>query len=416
MSMDAKMAWRNIWRNTRRTILTICAIAFASMILVFMLSFQLGSYETMINSSVKIHTGHVQVQAVGYQDKKDMHLVVPDPGAIGAILNKTPGVDAYTYRAKAFSLASSKERTYGVVVTGIDPAKEAGVSTLKISIIQGSYLSASDSDQEAGQALVGKLLAKNLRVGPGDELTVLGQGRDGSIAAAVVEVKGIYSSGLDDFDRSSIHIPLKLFQDIYSMEGAVHEVVAVGKSLKHVPEIKKGVAGAIKKTDPKLFLAVLDWEELMPGLRQAIEMDLVSGIIFYLILILVVAFSILNTFLMAIFERTREFGVLMAIGTTPGRLTKLLLIESVSLSMIGIVSGIFLGCLITLYFQAHGIEISGTSELLSQFGISGRMHPKLSLLSVISGPAIVLFITFLAALYPALKVRGLHPVEAMTYV
>jgi len=123
-------------------------------------------------------------------------------------------------------------------------------------------------------------------------------------------------------------------------------------------------------------------------LRQAIEMDLISGLLFYPILILVVAFSILNTFLMAIFERTREFGVLMAIGTTPRRLTKLLLIESLSMTMIGIITGIFLGCLITWYFQIHGIELSGTSELLSQFGISGRLYPKLSLLSATIGPAI----------------------------
>jgi putative ABC transport system permease protein len=193
-------------------------------------------------------------------------------------------------------------------------------------------------------------------------------------------------------------------------------VVVVGKSLGQVPEIKEKILDGMnemRNTDP---LAVLDWEELMPGLRQAIEMDLVSGIIFYLILILVVAFSILNTFLMAIFERTREFGILMAIGTRPGRLTRILLIESLSITLLGITTGIALGCIITGYFQVHGIQIPGTSELLSQYGISGRIHPKLSLLSVLTGPALVLFITFLAALYPALKVRGLSPVKAMTHV
>ncbi|MFC1516494.1 ABC transporter permease [Thermodesulfobacteriota bacterium] len=412
--MDAKMAWRNIWRNPRRTLLTISAIAFASMLLVFMLSFQFGSYETMINSSVKIHSGHLQVQAKGYQDKQGMRLVVPDPESIGAILNRIPEVDAYTYRTKAFSLVSSRERTYGALVVGIDPSLEGDVSTLKSAVRQGSYL--VENETESAQALVGRLLARNLRVGPGDELTLLGQGRDGSVAATVVEVIGIYGSGLDEFDRSSIHIPLKHFQAIYSMQGAVHEVVAVGDSLKQVSGIKKETEAGIKGLKEKAPLVVLDWEELMPGLRQAIEMDLVSGLIFYLILILVVAFSILNTFLMAIFERTREFGVLMAIGTTPGRLTRILLIESLSMTMIGIAAGIVLGSLVTGYFQVHGIEISGTSELLSHYGISGRIHPKLSLLSMSIGPTLVLFITFMAALYPALKVRGLRPVEAMTHV
>jgi len=412
MSIDVKMAWRNIWRNPRRTILTISAIAFASLLLVFMLSFQFGSYETMINSSVKIHTGHLQVQSTGYQEKKSIRLVVPDPDAIGKILDQIQSVEAYTSRAEAFSLVSSKKRTYGSIVFGIDPVKEAKVSTLKSLIRKGSYLAKDDTDQ----VLIGNLLAKNLKIDIQDEITILGQGRDGSIAATVVKVKGIYSSGIDDLDRNSIHIPLKYFQDVYGMYGAVHEVVVIGKSLKAVDGIKAILNTGIKKINPKLSLVVLDWKELTPGLLQSIELDLVSGIIFYFLLILVVAFSILNTFLMVIFERTREFGVLKAIGITPGRLTKLLLIESISMTIIGIAAGIIAGSLITLYFQGHGIDISGASDILVQYGISGRIYPRLSMLSAFSGPGIVFIITFLAALYPALKIRSLRPIEAMTYV
>ena len=409
MSIDAKMAWRNIWRNTRRTILTICAIAFASLLLVFMLSFQFGSYETMINTSVKIQTGHLQIQAQEFQEKKNIRQVVPEPEKIAAILKTISHIAAYTYRGQAFSLISSNDRTYGVAVTGIDPDREADVSRLKSLIREGDFLTAEDTDQ----ALIGRLLAQNLRVKLGDELTVLGQGRDGSIAATVVQIKGIFSSGISDFDRAAIQIPLRTFQEIYSMQGAVHEVVVIADSLRNVDAIKTGVEAGLPSLNLKNPLMVLDWDELMPGLRQSIEMDLISGLIFYLLLVLVVAFSILNTFLMAIFERTREFGVLMAIGTAPGRLTKVLLIESMTMTLIGIVTGIIVGSLITLYFQVHGIDFSGASELLSQFGITGRMYPKLSWLSAISGPLAVLMITFFAALYPALKVRRLQPVEAM---
>ena len=409
MSIDAKMAWRNIWRNPRRTLLTMGAIAFSSLLLVFMLSFQFGSYETMINASVKIHTGHLQIQAKGYQAKKNIRRVVTDPAAMGNILKKIPQVVAYTYRAQAFSLVSSKKRTYGIGVTGIDPVREARVSHLKSLIRQGRYLSEGDTDQ----ALVGELLAKNLRVGLGDELVVLGQGYDGSIAAFVVKIKGIYRSGMDEFDRASIQIPLRFFQDAYTMDGAVHQVVAIAESLSDISAIKARITSWLSSLNPDYPLAVLDWEQLMPGLRQAIEMDLISGIIFYALLVLVVAFSILNTFLMAIFERTREFGVMMAIGTTPGRLTKLLLIESLTMTMAGIVAGILIGCLVTLYFQVHGINLGGSAELLSQYGISGLIYPRLSLLSIMIGPCMVLAITFFAALYPALKVRSLRPVEAM---
>ena len=413
MPVDIKMAWRNIWRNPRRTVLTILAIAFAALLLVFMLSFQFGSYEAMINSSVNIHTGHIQIQAQEYQDKQDINLVVQDPAAVADILENTENVKAFSFRSQAFSLVSSDKRTYGAVVIGVDPLKEAKVSSLKTSIRQGQYFSGDNTDRTGGQALVGRLLAKNLHAGIGDELTVLGQGREGSIAATVVTVRGIYNSGMDEFDRSSIHIPLKLFQETYSMQGAVNRVVVVAKSLRNVAGIKKTLVSRLPHIKTKHPLRVLDWQQLMPGLRQAIEMDLVSGIIYYLILILVVSFSILNTFLMAIFERTKEFGVLMAIGTTPGRLMKLLLIEYMSMTVIGIISGIVFGCIITMYFQVHGINIAGSSEILRQFGISGRLYPRLSFVSAITGPSAVFIITFFSALYPALKIRRLSPVEAM---
>ena len=412
MSIETKMAWRNIWRNPRRTILTVCAITFATVLLVFMLSFQFGSYETMINTSVKISTGHLQVQAEKYQEKKSIRYVIPDPRAIADIVDQIPEVAAYTFRAQAFALISSKDRTYGVVVTGIDPQKEATVSRIKKLVYAGNFLTADD----ANQALVGNLLAKNLRVSIGDELTLLGQGRDGSIGATVVQVKGIFRSGIDEFDRSAMQIPLSTFQDIFSMEGAVHEVVVIAKSLSDVSRIKTQLKAALAVLNNGKALKILDWQELMPGLRQAIEMDLVSGLIFYGLLIIVVAFSILNTFLMAIFERTKEFGVMMAVGTTPRRLTKILLIESMSMTLIGIITGICIGIGITYYFQIHGIDFSGGSELLSQFGITGRMYPKLSMLSVSIGPFMVLFFTLFAALYPALKVRRLRPVEAMTAI
>jgi ABC-type lipoprotein release transport system permease subunit len=412
MTIDLKMSWRNIWRNPRRTVLTVCAIAFASAILVFMLSFQFGSYDAMINTAVKIHTAHLQIQAKGYKEQKDMRLVIANPGKVAEVLEKTTEIEAYSFRGNAFSLVSSKERAYGIMVTGIDPGLEPKVTRIKKSIRKGGYLSKDDTEK----ALVGELLANNLQVKPGDELTLLGQGRDGSIAATVVTVKGIFQSGLDEFDRNTIQIPLRLFQDVFAMNGSVHEIAAIGKSLSDIEKIKKTVAKGINRIDARNSMIALDWEELMPGLSQVISMDLVSGLIMYVILVLVVAFSILNTFLMAIFERTREFGMMTAIGTTPGRLTRLLLIESSFMTLVGVVAGIILGCLVTWYFQIHGINIAGASEILQYYGISGSLYPKLSLLSATLGPAIVLVITFFAALYPALKVRRLKPVEAMTYV
>ena len=411
MSIDLKMAWRNIWRNFRRTLITVSAICFACVLLVFMLSFQLGGYETMINSSVKIHSGHLEIQAEGYNDKNNIRMVISDPENIGKICRKFKDIVSFTFRAKAFSMVSSEKKTYGAMVIGIDPLKEALVSTLEKSIRSGDYLTEKDQDQ----AIVGSLLARNLKISVGDELTILGQGKDGSIAAAVLHVKGIYTSGMDEFDRSTIHIPLKTFQNIFSMGNSVHEIVIIADSLKSINGIKKKL-NKIFKTKNLKGLAVLSWDELLPGLRQGIEMDLISGIIFYILLIVIVAFSILNTFFMAVFERTREFGVLMAIGTTPGRLVKLVLTESFLMTIVGIGCGMAVGIIITLFFQFHGIDLGGSSEMLRHYGISGKLYPRLSFISLFSGPVVLSVITLLTSLYPAMKIKRLTPVKAMTYV
>lgn len=385
------------------------AIVFATTLLIFMLSWQFGSYDTMINSAIRTYSGHLQVQAKGYKEKRDVRLVVRDLHQLKVLLEDLPEVKAYTFRGNAFSLLSSKARTYGAMVIGIDPMREARVSTIKKLIRAGDYLSEEDDNG----ALLGELLARNLRVGVGDEVTVLGQGRDGSIAATVVKVKGIYSSGQDTFDRSFIQIPLKTFQEVYSMGTAVHEVVILCKGLDRVQEIKEILASSMERLEGKDVIVVLDWKELMPGLIQAIRMDLFSGFIMYILLIIVVAFSIMNTFLMAILERTREFGVLLAIGTKPGRLTRVLLMESATLTVLGILVGVMAGSLVTYYFQAHGIVVSDASEILRQYGLPERLYPRLSSLSVLIGSGIVLAITVITALYPALKVRRLRPVEAM---
>jgi len=412
MSVELKMAWRNIWRNTRRTLLTIAAISFASLILVFMLSFQLGCYETMINTSVKISTGHLQVVARGYLEDKKMRLVIKDPDQVARVLDRVEGIDAYTFRANGFSLVSSDQRTWGVVVTGIDPLGEASVSTIKSLVRKGRYL----KEEDTYAVLLGAHLARNLKVDINDELTILGQGSDGSIAAAVLTIQGIFDSGIDEFDRNVIMMGLRGFQEVFSMGKSVHEAVITAGSLGDVAMIQQQIQQEFSLTRNADTLDVPDWMEIMPGLLQGIQMDLVSGIIMYIILIVVVAFSIFNTFLMAIFERTREFGVMMAIGAKPSRITQLVMFESIFMTTLGIILGIGLGSLITLYFQKYGIYIAGTEDILKQYGIPDRLYPRLSLISGTAGPLVVFFITFVSSVFPAMKIRKLKPVEAMALV
>lgn len=383
------------------------AVAFATVLLVFMLSLQFGNYATMIDSAVKLRTGHLQVQAKGYMERRDIRLVVSDPASVAGMLGRLPGVSAYTFRASAFALVSSKNRTYGTIVTGISD-REATVSTLSRTLRQGQFLSAADG----GQALVGSILSKNLQVKPGDEVAVLGQAWDGSVAATVVRVKGIISSGQDDFDRISFYLPLPYFQSVFAMGNSVHEVVATARTLDDVPRIKQ-MLGEIVRKSPNPDLRVLDWKELTPGLMEVITFDLVAGLLFYLVLIVVVAFSILNTFFMAIFERKREFGVMMALGSRPAHITKLLSIESLMIIAMGSAAGIIVGVIVTLYFESHGITIPGAGELARLYGVPERMLPRLSFLSLVIGSGLVVAISIITTVIPVFKVRRLRPVQAM---
>jgi len=404
-----KMAWRNLWRNPRRSILTILAIAFSGLLLVFMLSFQFGTYDDMIELSLRVGPGDLQVTADGYREDEDIRKVVENPEAVGSILEGLHQVSAYTYRANAFSLLSSEKRTYGAMITGILPEREMAVTTIEKVIREGEYL-----PRESGnRVLLGRTLAENLQSAVGDDIVLLGQARDGSVAAGVLRVAGIFSTGMPEMDRHMAMIHLDTFNELYFMRGAVHQVVAICDTLDHVPAVERKLKVALNNLNPRHKLVIWNWRQLIPGLLQGIKIDLFSGVIFYLLLIIVVAFSILNTFLMAVFERTREFGVFLALGVTRARLARLLLYESMFLTFMGLAAGMVGGALLTIYFSKHGIHISGAEEILRQYGLPEVLRPKLSLLSLWLGPAVVFGITFLTALYPALRVRFLKPANAL---
>jgi len=402
---DYLLAWRNIWRNSRRSILTILAIVFASGLLVFMLSFQFGAYEDMIDSSVRLSTGHVQVQAEGYQKRPEMHKVIENPSPLLEGIAGLEGVYAVTSRSETFALAAGAERSRGVMVSGVRAGVERRISSLPGQIREGRYLQDGDSDV----AVIGALGAERLKIGVGDECTLIGQGRDGSVAATVVIIVGIFRTGIDEFDRSAIQIPFSDFDSVFSMEGSAHRLVIITENLAD----DRPVAAAVRMMPGVEGLVVLTWDELTPGLRQSIELDLIGGVIMYAILVIVVAFSILNTFFMAIFERTREFGVLMAIGTKPLRLVKIMLLESLAMTCVGLAAGMVLGVAATLFFSYYGISMGDSSELMAQYGLADRLYPRLSVMSILIGPAIISVVTFITALVPALKIVSMRPVAAL---
>ncbi len=425
--MILRLAWRNIWRHPRRSGLTIAAIAFAAFLLVFMITLQLGSYDMMIENNLSVLTGHFQLQREGYLDKPKMRSTIAQAQSLAETLRQINGILDITVRANGFALVASEQRTYGTQILGVETAHEGKVSTIPGRIQSGQFLS-SDNAQEV---IIGQALARNLKVKVGDELTFLGSGRDGSIAAAVLPIVGIFNSGLSEIDRGLIEMPLTTFQEIFSMGESAHLLVGMVKHFNDLETVLAQVRTHLN-AQPVLQttthhsdshsvnnwanLVVLDWNTLVPGLRQMIEADKMNGWFMYFCLILIVTFSILNTFLMAVLERTREFGVMLALGTKPLFIGKLVMLESCLLTLVGLAIGLLLGTAITLYYYVYGFTYPGMAELGTEFGLTETVTPQLSVLAFTLGPTAILVFTLIASLYPAFRIRLLKPVDAMKSV
>ncbi len=405
-SITLRLAWRNLWRHPKRTWLTMGAMVFSNVLLVFMITLQFGMYGLMIENTLQTLTGHMQVQAIGYKDDVKMRQVVPDIQALSAELRADFSLDTISPRAAAFALASSDERSFGIQVLGVDPVHEPLVSNLPGLVARGRYL----NDSEAAEIVIGSVLARNLQVDVGGEVTLLGSGRDGSFAAAIATVSGVFESGVTEFDRSIAEVPLSFFQDVFYMDGAGHRIVITVPELSAVDTLLPEVAAALPDNEN---LTVHDWDALQPGLRQAIQADMSSAFFMYGILVVLVAFSVLNTQLMSVLERTREFGIVMSLGVSPGRLGKLVMLETGLMGALGLLGGMAFGALFTLYFTYNGFSYPGMDEMARNFNLPAEVYPQITSTTLTLGPLAVLLFTLLSAVYPALRLHWLHPVEAM---
>lgn len=384
-------------------------MVFSNILLVFMMSLQFGMYDLMIDNSLQAFTGHMQVQATDYIDDQRMRQTVPDVSALAQSLRDELNMDAVAARGQAYVLASSEERSYGIAVVGVEPNFEPKVSNIPGLVSRGKFF----SSKEAAEIVIGAVLSRNLRIGLGDEITLLGSGVDGSFAAVVVTVVGIFESGVADVDRSIAEIPLGLFQDTFFMRGAGHQVVINAPAVDLAPALQSRVEDLLPKGEG---LVVQDWNRLLPGLKQAIQADMGSSFFMYGVLTILVAFSVLNTQLMSVLERTHEFGIVMALGLKPGRLGRLVLLETMIMGLMGAALGAFFGAILTAYFSINGFQIPGMEEMAVQFNLPARMYPQISTLSLLLGPGIILAFSLLAAIYPAIRLHWLRPVDAMRAV
>jgi putative ABC transport system permease protein len=403
--MVAQLAWRNLWRRPQRTLLSLLSIAIVTSLLVFMLSFQQGVYGTMKENTLRIFDGFAQFQPKGYADDPSLERAIEHPAMLAREATALDGVTVAAPRVNGFAILANGARSYAGAVIGVDPASERKVSSIAATIRTGRYLATADSDA----AVLGDILAHNLKLAVGDKITLLGSARDGSVAADVLRVVGIFHSGIPEFDRTILEMPLSRAQTTFAMEGRASTIALGGPSLTAV----NAALPALETLGQQHGVAVLDWGAMEPALRDMLTLKVATSMLFYLTLVAVVAFIILNTLLMSVLERTREFGVLMAVGMRPRSIGAMVWIELLSLALLGCAIGLAIGAGVSLWFVAHGIVFPGLGPLMAQFGLPQRLYPAFNLTSALVGPGAILVAIAAGGIVPYLRVARLTAASAM---
>ncbi|MEN9807186.1 MAG: hypothetical protein RL756_1706 [Pseudomonadota bacterium] len=408
-----RLSWRNLWRNRRRTGLTAGGIAFAVLLLCFAMSQQAGSYRLMIENGTTFMTGQIQIQAAGYQDDPRVERLVPDAQALRERVEALPGVQAAAERVQAFALVSAGERTVAAQIVGVDPEREPEVSKLPGMVRVGQFFAAYTPESQPLDTrvpvMLGSGVARNLGVELGAEVVLLGTQPEGGIAALVGVVSGILDTGQAELDRSLLLAPLDQVRQAWALDTGAHALVVRTTTVDAVPDVQRGIETLLDEG-----IAVLPWQTLLPELEQTIAFDRVSNRLFYGLLALLVSFSIVNSFVMVVFERTREFGLLMAMGMRPWRLLLMLELEALWLALLGVALGALLAWPLVAWTSAVGLPLGESAGMmLRRFHLPDRMYAALDAAAFVEPMLLMTAATLVAALLPALRVRQLSAVEAL---
>ncbi len=409
--MGLRLAWRNLWRNPKRTWLTAGGIAFAILLVSSFKALQLGSYVQMKALATSLLTGHVQIQTEQYIDDPSFRETLSGISALLPVLQDLPQVDYVLPRIEAFALVSVGERSFGAQILGVDVDQEAQALRYLKTLSEGRLPTASN------EVVIGEVLARNLRAKVGDELVVLGSGKEGGVAALASNIVGLVATGMTDLDRAIVVAPRVAVQEAFYLQDEVQTIVLVGADPSIGPAVQQRVQQALGLVAERSSWRARSWQKLLPDVEQSIELDRVSADIMYYIILGLVAFTIVNSFVMTIFERTREFGMLLAIGMRPGSIVGLLQWESFFIWLLGATIG--LGIAITLVALLANIGIplgESVSEMAAQMYMPTRLFPTLDSDAFTIAPVVLLVGSLLAALIASLRIYSMRPVEAMRHV
>jgi ABC-type lipoprotein release transport system permease subunit len=409
MDLYFRLAWRNIWRHRRRTVIIALAMGLSLGMMMFYDGLMDGFNQAIAGNAVRVLGGNIQVHAEGYREKVESNplITIADDTAIVQAALSQPNVIAASRRIQTGGLISNREGSFSMSIIGIEPEAEAPVSLIAEHIVEGRYIEPTDEDS----VLIGKGLAEALSLKVGDRVTMVGSDIHKQNRQRTMTVIGIYDLGIPSIEKATSYISLTEAQDLFGLHGQVTEIQITLKQVGTEAAVVSALSSALPGYE------VDAWNENYPELGNAVGRKNIVMDIFSVIIVMISGIGILNLLLMAIYERTREIGLLGAMGLKPHQIATIFILEGTLIGVVGVLAGIATGLIINLSLMQVGMDYSKFAGITDYMAlISGRIYPTLGVSKLPWRATIVLIVSMLAAFIPASIAARREPAEALHYV
>ncbi len=404
MEIYIKMAWRNIWRNKKRTLLTIFSIFMAVFLSLFTRSMQIGVYTNMISNAVKFSSGHIQIHKKGYWENKSISTIFADTPNMDSVISQDKNIVFSIPRIESYSLASSGKHTKGSLIIGTNPKLEDELNKYSQKIVKGKYLEANDK-----AVIVAEKLAEYLNVGVNDTLILLGQGYHGITAAAQYPIKGIIDYPIPQLNNQLVVMPLKEAKYFFATENKITSLSLMVNDADKIDE----TINKLKKNLPDKY-EIMPWQEMNTELVQAIQSDSIGGIIMLAILYIVIGFGVFGTIMMMTMERKKEFAVMVSIGMQKTKILLVVALETFFIGLVAIILGIIISYPFIAYLHNNPIPLTGDmASAYETFGIEPIIPFSTKAGIFINQVLSVVGITFVAVIYPLSMILRFNIMKAL---
>ena len=405
--MIFKIAWRNIYRNRKRSLITITSIFAALFLVILMRALQFGFYDNIIKTVVESYAGYVEVHADGYWDNQSLDNSMEVDQKLINDINSVEGVENIVQRLQTFSLISMGEKTKGGVINGVDISDEQKITDWNKKMVSGSF------DLGENEIIVGKGIAEYFDIRENDTLILYGQGYRGMMAAGKYPVKGVIDLKNPDLNKLGIFMTIESARNYVSSEEISTHIIIDKEQYYDEEKIVEDLSQILSKD-----YEIMTWKKTLPEIEQTITADSAGGLIMAFILYIIVVFGMFGTVLMMTEERKYEFGVLISIGMSRIRLFRIILIETIILSMIGVLLAIILTYPISYYFNLNPINMAalmgeGADQMMEDLGFSPLAPMSISWDIPLSHALVIFIFSLLISIYPAIKILNLNPVKSM---